>query len=132
MKCEVAEFDLAIAVACIRKSQDRLGPTVASGLDAEDFSLPDYFYSRGCLVISFDRSWYPYLDNTRGYNRGEQRWHVPKNTNLLIRVADSMKACNRAQPGGRTLLCRKGALLASNLQTWLLEWTLESDSKWLP
>lgn len=48
-----------------------------------------------CLVLSFDHGWYPSLDNRRGYNRGSQRWYIPKIGALLTRVAQAMHAAKQ-------------------------------------
>jgi hypothetical protein len=83
---DVEQFDKAIAVACMTQSEDRLENKLPTGLRAKEYGVPDYFYrSDGCLVLSFDGGWYPFLDNTQGYNRGLQRWYVPKTSQLLAR-----------------------------------------------
>jgi hypothetical protein len=134
---EVDEFDYAIAVARIKKSSEPLGPLEIILRDLstrevkrEEFGCPNYLYREDqCLIVSFNKTWRPYLDNTRGYNVGEQRWFIPRGTALLERVAGAMRALDEGQPGGRTFLCAEGAL--RNIGTancWLVEWALEGES----
>src|SRR5207237_660057 len=74
---DVEQFDNAIAVACMPHSEDRLENKLPARLPVKEYGVPDYFYrSDGCLVLSFDGGWYPFLDNTQGYNRGLLRWYV--------------------------------------------------------
>src|SRR5712692_525074 len=73
------------------------------------------YRSDGCLVLSFDGGWYPFLDNTQGYNRGPQRWYVPKMSRLLARVAHAMqtpeqKRFSGGRPGGRVFLHSTGVV----------------------
>lgn len=83
----------------------------------------------GCLVLSFDASWYPFLDDSAGYNRPETRcWYVPKNS-ILDRVAEAMRNLDRPQSGGRAFLHDRGALAAGNIE--LVSWTLAIPSKYL-
>ena len=64
---DVNKFDLAIAVACTKKSPNRLEHGPWELADGGDLALPGYFRgSYGSLVISFDGGWYPFLDNTAG------------------------------------------------------------------
>jgi len=64
---DVDDFDAAIAFARILRWEQRLEHTLPHEPNIKGFAVPDYFYrSDGCLVISFDGGWYPFLDNTRG------------------------------------------------------------------
>jgi hypothetical protein len=127
---EINEFDLAIATACMLKSEDRLGKDVLSIPDNRPM-MPRYFYRKDlCLVLSFDVSWYPFLDNTMGYNQGSQRWYVPKASALIARCAQEMqKQRFGSRPGGRLFLHLGGALRSGNVT--LLRWTLNDGSKYL-
>ena len=107
---DVERFDLAITIACMTQSEHRFEYRVSPGSQFKNYAVPDYFYSTdGCLVLSFDCGWYPFLDNTRGYNRGPQRWYVPKISQLLSRIAIAMQAPQQKRlsghwSGGRVFL----------------------------
>jgi len=136
---DVAEFDVAIAVACMTQSKLRFEHKLPVGVRAKEYAVPDYFYrSDGCLVLSFDGGWYPFLDNTQGYNRGPQRWYVPKMSRLLARVAHAMqtpeqKRFSGGRPGGRVFLHSTGVVRrpASMKEIELLTWKLPKESCYL-
>jgi hypothetical protein len=75
---EVGQFDIAIGLACAYQSAHQFEFEIpAEAQPSEAGGVPDYFYSDdGCLVISYDGAWYPFLDSTRGYNRAPQRWYT--------------------------------------------------------
>ena len=136
---EIDEFDVAIALACLLQSPERLENKVSKKMRLADYAVPDYFYSQdGCLVVSFDGGWFPFLDNTRGYNRGPQRWYIPKTSELLARVARSMQTAEQrrilgAQAGGRVFLHSTGALRRPEAmpELELLTWYIEGRSCYL-
>lgn len=134
---EVGEFDLAISVACMAQSEDRLEHELPAELE-KDYAVPDYFYSSdGCLVLSFDRGWYPFLDNTRGYNRGAQRWYVPKRSSLLVRLAQAMQTPDQKRlsggwSGGRVFLHSTGVVRRPSMkEIELLAWKLQKKLLYL-
>jgi len=136
---ELAEFELAIATACMMRSHDRLENRLPQRLNPENFAVPYYFYrGDGSLVVSFGRGWYPFLDNTRGYNQGSERWYVPKISGLLAGVGRAMQTPEQrqflqGQSGGRVFLHSTGALRAPSgvAEFELLTWKLPTDSHFL-
>jgi len=136
---DVAEFDISVALAIRRQSSEPLTdiegilerlPKFVESSPAERKS-PAYFYrADGCLVVSFDLNWRPYLDNTVGYNQpGSLRWYVPKNK-VLKRVADAMKCQGRQISGGRAFLHEGGAAYGEGNRE-LLRWRLAAPSQYL-
>jgi hypothetical protein len=121
------------------QSENRLENTLPEGRRPETCSAPYYFYSSdGRLVVSFDGRWYLFLDNTREYNRGPQRWYIPKRSELLARVGQAMRVpeqCrfSQGQPGGRVFLHSACALRhpASMAEFELLTWRLPAESCFL-
>ncbi|MFZ0318903.1 MAG: hypothetical protein WAL56_07245 [Candidatus Sulfotelmatobacter sp.] len=114
---EVEQFDIAIGRACAYQSEHRLEFELPAGAQPGSAgAVPAYFYSSDdCLVISFDGSWYPFLDNTRGYNRVPQRWYIPKTSNLIASIAHAMQAPDQKRicgnrPGGRVFLHSAGVI----------------------
>ena len=134
---EIDEFDAAIAIACLLQSSKRLENTVPRTLRIADYAVPDYFYRQGCLVISFDGRWYPFLDNTRGYNRGQLRWYIPKISELLARVGRAMQSPERrriaGRAGGRVFLHTAGVVRrpAGTTEEELLAWNIGGKSSYL-
>jgi hypothetical protein len=136
---EVEEFDLAIALACRFQSAERLEFNLPPGFKAKEHVVPDYFYRNdGCMVLSFDRSWYPFLDNTRGYNRGPQRWYVPKRSSLLANIGVAMQSPEQRRfsggiPGGRVFMDSLGVVRCppSRGEVELLAWNLPRESHFL-
>jgi hypothetical protein len=113
---DVEKFDVAIAIACMVQSNDRLEYQLPDSIQVRDYNVPDYFYSTdGCLVLSFDGAWYPFLDNTRGYNRSFQRWYIPKTSELLARIGHALqtpdqKRISGDRPGGRVFIHAGGVV----------------------
>ncbi len=137
---EVEQFDIAVALACAYQSENRFEFEIPADVKpSEAGGVPDYFYSRdGCLVISFDCTWYPFLDNTRGYNRGPERWYMPKMSSLLAAIALAMQApdqkrFSRGRSGGRVFVHSTGVIRrpAVTQDLELLSWKLPSDSYFL-
>ncbi len=135
---DVERFDLAITVACMTQSEHRFEYKITAGVQIKEYAVPDYFYSDGCLVVSFDGSWYPFLDNTRGWNRGPQRWYIPKISQLLARVAHAMQTPEQRRiaagwSGGRVFLHATGVIRrpASMKEIELLTWHLPKRSAYL-
>lgn len=133
---EVDEFDQTIAAACQAKSAERLNHQLPTGCDPSAFSVPDYFRSQGALVLSFDAQWFPFLDNTVGYNRTPQRWYVPKTSQLIRRVALHMQTpaqrSRSPMPGGRTFFRHRGAFRRiDGKRIEVLAWNFAKDSVFL-
>src|SRR5437588_11634759 len=89
---DVDEFDTAIAIACLQKSTERFECKMPPVHGSDEPATPGYFY-RGdnCLVLSFDHSWYPFLDSTHSYNHPPVRWYIPKISRLIGLVAHEMQ-----------------------------------------
>jgi len=136
---DVEEFDLVIALACRFQSEERLEFNLPPGFQANHQIIPLYFYRKDeCLVLSFDGSWYPFLDNTRGLNRGPQRWYVPKKSWLLAQVGIAMQSPEQrrlsgSRSGGRIFLHSLGALRspAMSAEIELIRWQLPRESSFL-
>jgi hypothetical protein len=137
---EVEQFDIAVALACAHRSEHRLEFDIPINAQPSEIgSAPNYFYSSDdCLVISFDGSWYPFLDNTRGYNGGPQRWYIPKVSSLLASIAHVMqtreqKRLSRGRTGGRIFVHAGGAIRrpASGREVEVLSWKLPKESYFL-
>lgn len=137
---EVELFDLSINLACFLQRRERLA-RIEDLLQRKEAVLADRptgdrrsgpLYGRradGCLVVSFDSGWYPFLDDSVGYNRPETRcWYVPKNR-VLDHVLEAMQDLNLPQSGGRAFLHARGAMGAGNLE--LVRWDLAVPSKFL-
>jgi hypothetical protein len=137
---EVASFDLSIDLACLLQRRERLA-RIEELLERKHSVLADRptgdrssgpLYGRradGCLVVSFDSGWYPFLDDSMGYNRPEDRcWYVPKNS-VIDHVVAAMQNLNLPQTGGRAFLHANGAMRAGNVE--LVRWTLAVPSKFL-
>lgn len=83
---DVENFDLAIAIACDKKSPEPIENTPDDPPAQGDHQVPDYFYrADGCLALSFDRQWNPFLLGSRGYNPEEIRWYIPQTVSWLLR-----------------------------------------------
>lgn len=133
------EFELAIAVACVSKSEDRLDHHMPAGIDPAALRIPDYFTANdGALVISFDLGWYPFLCNTKGYNHGPMRWYIPKVSQLVARVALALQSPQQKSlssfSGGRIFLDGAGVRRRpeGRGEVRVLSWTLPRDSGFLP
>lgn len=130
---EVDEFDRAILTACVLRSEHRMDDERSYPTDwSSIIELPDYFYHDKYLVISFDRGWYPFLDNTRGYNRGPQRWYIPKCSRILAAIADALRWNSDGRPGGRVFVSFDGVFRRDDgEQIQLLDWELPKKSHFL-
>ena len=136
---DVDRFDAVILFACLAQSSERFEYAVdVSSVTYDDYRVPDYFYSERCLVISFDTGWYPFLDNTRGYNHRHERWYIPKKSVILAQVARWMQQPDhRARvgriPGGRVFVHAQGAFSRSpnGIDVPLVNWTLPKESLYL-
>jgi hypothetical protein len=137
---EVEMFDLSIDLACYLQRRERLA-RIEDLLERKDAVLADKptgdrrsgpLYGRradGCLVVSFDSGWYPFLDDSMGYNRPETRcWYCPKNP-VLDHVVEAMQDLNLPQSGGRAFLHANGAMRAGNIE--LIRWDLAVPSRFL-
>jgi hypothetical protein len=111
---------------------ERKQTVLAEAPKHENFRSSGPEYGRrndGCLVVSFDSSWYAFLDDTRAYNRRESRcWHIPGNP-LLDCVIKEMKTLNRLLAGGRAFLHNDGALIVDGIE--LVRWSLAAPSQYL-
>jgi hypothetical protein len=136
---DLAQFEMAVAIACVRMSDKRLerqGPTT---VDRAAYTLPSYFSTTdGSLAISFDRSWYPFLCNTSESNGGPQRWYIPKVSRLIATIARAlqspMQRATRYVPGGRVLLDAAGGRRQpeGHGEIPVLQWCLPRPSWLLP
>jgi len=147
LKCPTFMYRPKMYIGSMPPSQSPASSSPMNGLSAKfrpDYALmksplPNYFYDRtDCLVVSFDGSWYPFLDNTQGYNRRPQRWYIPKISGLLARVAQEMQTPGQRHlgggpPGGRVFLHTGGALrrLANEEEMVLVKWELPKESFFL-
>lgn len=131
---EIDEF-LAIAIACRLQSEQRIEHRLPEYIHIYEYMLPAYFRrGDGCMVMSFDGGWYPFLVSTRGYNRGPQRWYIPKISQLIVRVALALQSPEQRRksgriPGGRVFLHAEGVLGSGSVP--LLRWKLEKESIYL-
>jgi hypothetical protein len=136
-KDEITNFNVIIAVACMKKSNERIElEDIAEGLNPRQYAVPDYFYRKkdDSLVVGFDGKWYPFLESTRGYNHDYERWYLPdtKSRCLLDRVADLMRASGQ-KIGGKVFLYSTGARWCptSTNEVELLRWSLSNKSWYL-
>lgn len=131
---DVWEFDLAILIACDKKSakpfRGRVQEEAKYTPNFDSFKLPGRFRGRGgCMVLSFDRRWNPFLGHTFGRNCAP--WYVPKN-GLLDHVETAMQIAEqmnyaKGPSGGRVFLhdaggfrCPETACGEIELVTWAL------------
>jgi hypothetical protein len=134
---DILEFDVTIAVACIKKSRDRLECSLPTNIRPADFGVPDYFYKDGSLVVSFDQRWYPFLDNTCSWNPPDRRWYIPKVSRLLRKIGDVMQAPEQKllpgwRSGGRVFIHSGGVFRrAGSREVELVSWTLPAPSMFL-
>lgn len=135
---DLAQFEMAVAIACVRKSDKRLEYQRPANVDRAACSLPSCFTQDGCVAISFDRSWYPFLCNTSEEDPGPQRWFIPKTSWLIAAVARALQTpAQRAisfTAGGRILLDASGGRRRpeGHAEIAVLGWTLPRESPLLP
>ena len=134
---DLSQFESAVAVACAMKSDkpverqrplhfSRAARTLPSGCMAAD----------GSLVMSFDRSWYPFLCNSEDGETVPQRWYIPKASWLVARIASALQApVQRAisYKGGRILLDGAGVRRTpdGHAEVVVLRWNLPRESSLL-
>lgn len=138
-KRDLAQFEMAVAIACAMKSDKKLGDQRPANIDRASQTLPSCFTAQdGSLVISFDRGWYPFLCNTGGYNTGPQRWYIPKLSRLIAQIARALQVpMQRAisyVPGGRIFLDAAGVRRRpeGHAEIAVLGWSLPRESPLLP
>jgi hypothetical protein len=136
---DLAQFELAVAIACARKSDKRLERQRPTTLDRAARTLPACFSTEdGSLVISFDRGWYPFLCRTGGEAAGPERWYIPKVSRLIATIARAlqtpMQRATRYVPGGRVLLDAAGGRRQpdGHDEIPVLRWNLPRESALLP
>lgn len=136
---ELAQFEMAVAIACVRKSDKPLDRARAENVSRQAAPLPSCFNTEdGSLAISFDRSWYPFLCNTGGEGKDPQRWYIPKASRLIATIARALQApeqrATRFVAGGRVLLDAAGGRRqpAGHGEIPVLRWTLPRESALLP
>jgi hypothetical protein len=137
---ELAQFELAVAIACARKSDTRLDRQRPRTLGRTAGSPPSCFSTEdGSLVISFDRGWYPFLCNADAMDgSGPQRWYIPKVSRLIATIARAlqtpMQRATRYVPGCRVLLDAAGGRRQrdGHDEIPVLRWSLPRKSVLLP
>lgn len=136
---DLAQFEMAVAIACARKSDKRLDRQRPASGDRAAATMPSLFSTEdGSLVISFDRSWYPFLCNSGGDGAGPQRWYIPKASRLIAAIARAlqtpMQRATRFVAGGRVLLDAAGGRRQpeGHGEIPVLRWTLPRKSALLP
>jgi hypothetical protein len=135
---ELTNFEAAIIAACVLQSESPLEHATRDLPRVESLVVPSYFRSRdGALVVSFDKGWQPFLDNTRGYNQGPQRWYIPKTSKLLAQVAHELQTSRQRryadQPGCRVFLDFRGVCRRPEgyEEVEVLRWRLPRSSAFL-
>ena len=136
---ELVQFEVAVAIACARKSDKRLEHQRATKGDAAGQTVPSCFHTPdGSLVISFDRSWYPYLCNSGGEDATPARWYIPKASRVIAAIAGALQTpMQRAVsyvPGSRILLDSTGGRRQpeGKAEIAVLGWNLPRKSALLP
>ena len=134
---DLAQFEMAVAIACVRKSDKPLEYQRPTNIDREARTLPSCFTEDGCVAISFDRSWNPFLCNT-GDDASPSRWFIPKSSWLIAAVARALQTpMQRAisfSAGGRILLDSAGGRRqpAGHAEIAVVQWSLPRESPLLP
>ena len=110
---ELVQFEMAVAIACVRKSETRLERQRPVKVDPAAQVVPPCFSTEdGSLVISFDRSWFPYLCNSGDKDGKPARWYIPKVSRLIAAIAGALQTpMQRAVsyvPGSRIFLDSAG------------------------
>jgi hypothetical protein len=132
---EVAEFDRAIAFACRLRSAKRVEQDPPAEPDNGAFPVPSCFYDDfECLAISFDTSWFPFLDGRNAHEQEARCWYVPKSSRLLGRVAHELQAPDQRRhspmAGAHVFLSKSGVTRrpAGKGEIVVLRWILERPS----
>jgi hypothetical protein len=136
---ELVQFEMAVAIAVARKSDKRLEHQRTTKVDPAAQAVPACFSGpEGSLVISFDRSWYPYLCNTGGEDATPARWYIPKASRLIAAIAGALQTpMQRAVsyvPGSRIFLDSAGGRRRpeGKGEIAVLGWNLPRKSALLP
>jgi hypothetical protein len=136
---ELIQFEMAVAVACAKKSDKRLERQRPAKGDPAAQAVPPCFNSpEGMLVISFDRSWYPYLCNTGGEDATPARWYIPKASRLIAAIAGALQTPMQRSvsyvPGSRIFLDSAGGRRRpeGKAEIAVLGWNLPRKSALLP
>lgn len=136
---ELDQFEMAVAIACVRKSDKRLERQRPVKVDREAQAVPSCFSSaEGSLVISFDRSWYPYLCNSGEDGAVPARWYIPKASWVIAAIARALQTpVQRAisyVPGSRVFLDSAGGRRRpqGHAEVAVLGWSLPRKSALLP
>ena len=136
---DLSQFEMTVAIACAMKSDKKLGHQRPANIDRASRTLPSCFTADdGSLVISFDRGWYPFLCNAGAYNRGPQRWYIPKLSRLIAQVAGALQTPMQKAisyiPGGRIFLDAAGVRRRpeGHAEIVVLGWSLPRESPLLP
>lgn len=134
---DLAQFEMAVAIACVRKSEKPLEYQRPTNIDRTARDLPSCFTHDGCVAISFDRSWNPFLCNT-GDDERPSRWFIPKTSWLIAAVARALQTpMQRAisfSAGGRILLDATGGRRQpeGHAEIAVVQWSLPRESPLLP
>jgi hypothetical protein len=137
---DLAQFELAVAIACARRSDTRLDRQRPRNGDRTAPAPPSCFSTEdGALVISFDRGWYPFLCNSGGADRaGPQRWYIPKVSRLIASIARAlqtpMQRATRFVAGSQVVLDAVGGHRHpdGHDEIPVLRWSLPRKSVLLP
>ncbi len=136
---ELVQFEMAVAMACATKSTTRLERQRPVRVDSSATAVPSCFNTPdGSLVISFDRSWYPYLCNSGGGDGAPARWYIPKASRLIAAIAGALQTpLQRAVsyvPGSRIFLDSAGGRRRpeGKAEIAVLRWNLPRESRFLP
>lgn len=131
---DLSQFEMAVAIACVRKSDKPLAFQRPTNVDRNARTLPPSFTEDGSLVISFDRSWNPFLCNTNGDRATSPRWFIPKTSWLIAVVARALQTpMQRAisfVAGGPIYLDATGGRRRpeGHAEIAVLKWTLPRES----
>lgn len=136
---ELVQFEAAVAIACTRKSETRLERQRPAKFDPAAQEVPSWFSGpEGSLVISFDRSWYPYLCNSGVDEAAPARWYIPKVSRLIAAIAGALQTpMQRAVsyvPGSRIFLDSAGGRRRpeGKGEIAVIGWNLPRKSRLLP
>lgn len=132
----IIEFEKAIAIALCLQSPVPVGSK--QGVNTKTLAIPDYFWAGDrSLVVSFYVNWSPFLCNSKGHNRGPQKWYIPQISCLFDIIADALQISRRQEfsfvPGGRVFLNAKGVhrRLKDSEILEVLKWKLLRDCPYL-